>query len=76
MKWISELFVKLAEVFTKQRKTAIERIEKTRARLLNRFYKKSKKKELKEAEDDLDNKEFQELLINQANDKLEQQSTD
>lgn len=76
MDWIGNLFSKLVEAFRKNRLSTIEQLEKTRAKVLRRFFKKSKKKQLRKLRKDLPHNEFQEHIINEANENLEQQNTD
>ena len=76
MDWIGNLFAKLVEAFQKNRLTAIEQIEKTKARVLKKFWKRSKKKELKKLKKELNPEQFQEEIIKQANENLEQKSPD
>ena len=76
MDWIGTLFAKLVEAFQKNRLSAIEQIEKTKARVLKKFWKRSKKKELKKLKKELTPEQFQEHIINEANENLEQQTPD
>ncbi len=76
MDWIGNLFSKLVEAFRKNRLTAIEQLEKTRTRVLKKFFKKSMKKSLRKKNKELNPDQFQEHIINEANENLERQNTD
>ena len=68
--------VKLVDSLRRNSLTTLERMEKTRARLFNKYFRKSKKKELKKLKKELSPEKFQEHIINEANENLEREVTD